>query len=104
MSSFVVMTRTFYEPAVRERVLAAADGAFPIFKKQPGLISIRMHEDREHTHTMTIMEWDGEESHEACLRSPDFGGWNDEWTSLMATGAARWELFTYEVLHEHRYA
>ena len=102
MSRFVVMTKTFYEPQVRERVLAAAAGAFPIFKTQPGLISIRMHEDHERTHTVTVMEWNDKESHEACLHSPDFGSWNDEWTSLMSTGAARWELATYEVLHEYR--
>lgn len=98
MQSFIVVTRTFYEPEVRERVLAAAHNSYPIFQKQPGLVSIRMHEDHEHTHTMTVMEWQTKEAHEACLRSPDFGDWSTEWEALMATGKARWELHTYQAI------
>ena len=101
MNRFVVMTQTFYEPELREEILTAAEESFPIFRKQAGLISIRMHEAHDHTHTMTVMEWQSKEHHEACMRSPDFGTWNEKWEKMMSSGKARWELFTYDILHEH---
>ena len=101
MDRFFIMSRTSYEPELREQILEAARESFPIFKKQPGLISMRMHEAHDHTHTMTVMEWQSKEHSEACMRSSDFGDWNGKWQSLMSSGKARWELLTYDLLHEH---
>ncbi len=101
MAGFVVVTRTFYEPELRDRILEAGRGSLPIFEKQAGLKSIRMHENHDRTHTMTMLVWRSREDHEACMSSPDFGAWGAAWEELMSSGKARWELETYEIIGDY---
>ena len=97
---FIVLTRTFFQSSGKKKVLDLVKKSFPIFKKKPGLVSIASHISHDGTHTMTYMAWKDKESHEACMVSTDFEDLNEDWGKLLASGEARFELQTYDLLNE----
>ena len=100
MKKFIVITRTFFDADVKDKVFEISKNSMSIFKKQPGLISIRMHVENEQLQTLTYFEWESKEAHEACMQSPDFADWGVAWEGLVASGKIKWELNTYEILDE----
>ena len=100
MKKFIVITRTFFDADTKEKVFEISKNSMPIFKRQPGLILIRMHVENEQQHTLTYFEWESKEAHEACMQSPDFADWGVAWETLVNSGKIRWELNTYEILDE----
>ena len=101
MEKFIVITRTFFDEDTKDKVFEISKNSLPIFKKQPGLIKIRMHVEHEQQQTLTYFEWESREAHEACMQSPDFADWGMAWDELVKTGKIRWELNTYEILDEY---
>ena len=101
MEKFIVITRTFFDEDTKDKVFEISKNSMLIFKKQPGLIKIRMHVENEQQHTLTYFEWESREAHEACMQSPDFADWGVAWNELVNSGKIRWELNTYEILDEY---
>ena len=101
MKKFIVVTRTFFDAESKEKVLELSENSMSIFKKQPGLLSIRMHIEHEKHQTLTYFEWVSKEAHESCMQSPDFADWGVTWEALVSSGKIRWELNTYEILDEY---
>ena len=101
MEKFIVITRTFFDEDTKDKVFEISKNSMPIFKKQPGLIKIRMHAEHEQQQTLTYFEWESREAHEACMQSPDFADWGAAWNELVNSGKIRWELNTYEILDEY---
>ena len=83
MKKFIVITRTFFDADTKEKVFEISKNSMPIFKRQPGLILIRMHVENEQQHTLTY-----------------FADWGVAWETLVNSGKIRWELNTYEILDE----
>ena len=101
MEKFIVITRTFFDEDTKDKVFEISKNSMLIFKKQPGLIKIRMHVENEQQQTLTYFEWESREAHEACMQSPDFADWGVAWNELVNSGKIRWELNTYEILDEY---
>lgn len=101
MEKFIVITRTFFDEDTKDKVFEISKNSMLIFKKQPGLIKIRMHVEHEQQQTLTYFEWESKEAHEACMQSPDFADWGVAWNELVNSGKIRWELNTYEILDEY---
>lgn len=98
----VVITQTFYEAEMRDRVLEITKKSFSVFCKQKGLISIQTHNCEANTHTMAIMEWESKTDSENCMISPDFAEFNPQWQDLLATGKVNFKIMNYEVLDCYR--
>ncbi|MDN5204848.1 antibiotic biosynthesis monooxygenase [Fulvivirgaceae bacterium BMA10] len=96
--SFIVITKTHFEPEMKETVLSLAERSLPIFKEQTGLLDIYMFGSEDGSHTGTFFVWKDKASHEACMQSPDFNDMNPEWEALFSSGKARFELITYDSL------
>lgn len=96
--AFIVITRTQFVDAVGQEDLDLLLASLPIFEKQPGLISIRMHIAEDRSHTMSYMEWRSRADHEACMTSPDFAEFQPRWMGLLASGRAKFEISTYQPL------
>jgi quinol monooxygenase YgiN len=94
--TFIVQTKTYFEPDTRDEVIKLSFSAYEIFKMQKGLVSVHMHLSHKGDHTMTLLVWETEKDHLACMNSPDFGQWNQIWQDLINNGKLRWELDTYE--------
>lgn len=94
----VVITQTFYEPGMKEKVLDITKASFPLFLKQKGLIRIQTHNCQGDTHTMSIMEWESKADSDACMMSPDFESMNSEWRSLLTRGKINFKVMNYDVI------
>lgn len=95
---FTVVTRTFINEDVFDQVIDLSIRSIPIFRRQPGLISLSQHLSHDKSHLMTYIQWENQQDHEACMVSPDFAEVNDEWQSLTTSGKIRFELSTYQNL------
>ena len=61
-------------PGAGERVIAMASPALDIFAKQPGFVSATLYLSKDRDRLITHLQWEREEDHWNCLRSPDFAG------------------------------
>lgn len=94
----VVITQTFYEPEMKERVLEITRASFPIFAKQKGLLDIQTHNCQGNTHTMSYMQWATKSDSDACMMSADFASINSEWQALLATGKVNFKFMNYDLI------
>ena len=99
-NKFIVITKTYFEPSEKKKILDLAERSFPIFRKQPGLIAIMSHISHDQSHTMSYLSWKDKRDHEACMVSKDFSDFNQEWEKLLSSGKVRFELQTYDLLGE----
>jgi heme-degrading monooxygenase HmoA len=95
---FIAVTKTTFEPEMREKALALAKATYSIFKKQPGLVSMHMMLSHDNTHTSSVFVWETKQNHEACMKSPDFEPTKALWAEVLQSGKANFELFTYDEL------
>ena len=95
---FVAVTKITFDEAHRDKVVALARDSAPIFRKQPGLVSMTMHIARDGSHTMGYLVWESEADHLNCMQSPDFEGINPRFNTLFESGEGVFELATYETL------
>ncbi len=100
MKTFFVETKTYFDKEVRDKAIGLAEKALPIFKAQHGFISIVQFISEDDTHMMSLIEWQTKADHEACMRSPDFSNFNDEWNELLESGQLRFELECYDKMLE----
>ncbi len=97
-ASFIVITHTHFVGPVGNEDLELLLASLPIFEKQPGLVSIRMHIAEDRSHTMSYMEWRSRADHEACMTSPDFADFQPRWSGLLSSGRATFKIDTYQPL------
>lgn len=95
---FIVLTRMFFEPDVKDQVMEIARLSTPIAKAQPGLVSFTQHVSSDGGHLMTYWAWRSEADHLACMASVDWAGLNPRWEVLQGAGKMRFEIGTYSVL------
>ena len=98
--TFVVITKTTFSSELRDQVIQFSLKSLPIFKKQAGLINIRMHEALDGTHMSSYMEWESEAHHLACMQSQDFSEINSQWASFIESGNLSFAFNTYNILGE----
>lgn len=95
---FIVLTKTFFDPAAKNEVLELVRSSLPVFRKQIGIISIAAHISNDGTHTMTYILWENKEASDACMQSADFARLNPQWAGLFSAGLARFEYHGYTPL------
>lgn len=59
-------------PSAAEQVLAMARPTLDIFARQPGFVSAALYVSKDRDRLITHLQWQREEDHWNCLRSPDF--------------------------------
>lgn len=96
-SKFIVITKTSVPNSKKEELLDLIQNSFQIFIQQKGLLNYQTYLAHDESHTLTIMEWDSKENHEACMKSPDFESFNPRWERLLSAQDTSFELNTYQV-------
>ncbi len=96
--SFIVVTKTTFDPEVQDELLEVVRQSKPIFEKQPGCRSFVTHLSQDETHIMTYMEWASEQDHLNCMKSPDFNETNGVWQKLFDSGKAKLEFSIYRAI------
>ena len=92
---FVVWTRTSFSPELREEILNLAHRSWPVFSTLPGFISMRAHIGEDQNETMTLLEWESKEHHEACMIDPAWGDMAGEWDRYMQDERVNFEMRIY---------
>lgn len=95
---FIVITKTFFEESAKESYLDLSKRSMELFKKQPGLLSIRSHLSHDNSHTATYFEWEKKQDHENCMANSEWAEFNKEFAALMESGQIKFELNTYDIL------
>ncbi len=93
---FIAITKLSFTSEVKDMVLDIADRSRPVFKQQPGFISLQGYLSHDKEQLLTVLEWEKQADHEQCMGSPDWEDVNKSWAELMATGKAKFELNTFE--------
>ncbi len=96
--SFVVVTKTYFQPEMKEKMIEVASKSIPVYKDQPGLESIAMHISHDETHMMSYFVWNKKEDHEKCMSVNDLDEWNEVWEKLISEGKIKFELDTYDII------
>jgi hypothetical protein len=58
-------------PSAAEQVLAMAGPTLDLFARPPGFVSAALHVSTDRARLITHLQWQREEDHWNCLRSPD---------------------------------
>ena len=95
---FVAVTKITFAPEHKDKVLAFAKEAAPVFRRQPGFQSFTAHLAQDDSHTMSYIAWETEADHLKCMQSPDFAELNPRFQELVESGEGAFELTTYRVL------
>ncbi len=97
-NSFIVITEVTFSERLKETMENLGKQFAPICAKQPGFRSITFISSHDGTHTRSVIEWESKAHHEACMQSPDFDAFNEEWSKHMASGEIKFSLNTYDIL------
>lgn len=96
--SFIVITEVTFSARLKEAMESLGKKFAPICAKQPGFRSISFISSHDGSHTRSVIEWDSKAHHEACMQSPDFDTFNEEWGTHMGSGEITFSLNTYDIL------
>jgi hypothetical protein len=59
-------------PEASEQILAMAGPSLDIFARQPGFVSAALYINKDRNRLVTHLQWEREQDHWNCMRSPDF--------------------------------
>ncbi|MFQ5935663.1 MAG: antibiotic biosynthesis monooxygenase family protein [Acidiferrobacterales bacterium] len=90
--SIIAMTRSTFEPDVRNKVLSFSREAVKLFPKHKGFMGIRTLLSQEGNEIVSVIEWETEEGHTACQQSLDWNSLLPQWTKLLESGKMTFEV------------
>ncbi len=90
---YVVITRTSVPSEHMKWAVEMARKSDPIFRQQPGLVSLKTYHGEDGQSLSSVFEWRSKADHEACMQSPSFAQFSAEWGEMFASGAAKFEMW-----------
>lgn len=97
-NSFLVITEVSFAESLKATMENLGKKFAQICAKQAGFRSINFISSHNGKHTRSIIEWESKAHHEACMQSPDFNQFNDEWEKHTKNGAITFSINTYDIL------
>jgi heme-degrading monooxygenase HmoA len=86
------------QPDDQPALIEAATRMIPVFRKQPGFISLSLHRGLRGTEIVTYLQWRSKADHEACQSNPEVIAAGQAFLVYLASGRATIDVQTFEVV------
>ena len=93
--SFVVISTVKFPIKLKNEVQAVGIEMIPVAEKQPGFVSVNIHESSDQMETMMYWVWKSKADHEAFRQSRDWAVVMEKSGSLFQTEGVRFSTRTY---------